>query len=420
MITAPSYNDALWRPRPRDRADRDNKAMGWNRKAWGPVVLRPAPSDMARVALGAVLGMGLSTVMVWLAHQGTWDLPLRLFAPLGATAVLLFAVPTSPLAQPWSCVVGNAVSALWALFVLQWSPPDLAPALAVGGAIGCMLLTRSLHPPGGAMALLTVLTPKASLAVGWVLAFMPVGAMTLALVLAATLYHRATGRRYPHHADASPKADPADAEAAYAGAAGAAQRLRLSHADLQALLLRFDQENNLEAEDLAELLAAAEEAAIEHRLGGVRCAQLMTRDPVSCALDEDVQTVAARFRLHPAKSLPVLDADGALAGTVSRAELFEWLWLSPLRPVEPAAKSSLLNWLGQRLPGKTRAAPRLSELPQLVHAPELSVDEDTPVGQLLDALARHSVPCIPLLSAGRLTGLITRTDLMKLLLQPGK
>lgn len=388
--------------------------MSWNRKAWGPVVLRPAPSDMARVALGAVLGMGLSTAMVWLAHQGTWDLPLRLFAPLGASAVLLFAVPTSPLAQPWSCVVGNSVSALWALFVLQWSPPDLAPALAVGGAIGCMLLTRSLHPPGGAMALLTVLTPKASLAVGWVLALMPVGAMTLALVLAATLYHRATGRRYPHHADALPKAAPADAAQRHAS------RLGLSHADLEALLLRFDQENNLEAEDLAELLAAAEETAIEHRLGGVRCAQLMTRAPVSCALNEDIQAVAARFRLHPAKSLPVLDADGALVGTVARAELFEWLWMSPLRPVEAAAKPSLLNWLGQRLPGKAKAAPRLSELPQLVHAPELSVDEDTPVGQLLDALARHSVPCIPVLSQGRLTGLITRTDLMRLLLQPGK
>ncbi|WP_435336209.1 CBS domain-containing protein, partial [Klebsiella pneumoniae] len=61
-----------------------------------------------------------------------------------------------------------------------------------------------------------------------------------------------------------------------------------------------------------------------------------------------------------------------------------------------------------------------SELPQLVHAPELSVDEDTPVGQLLDALARHSVPCIPVMREGRLTGLITRTDLMRLLLQPGR
>ncbi|MFG0594427.1 HPP family protein [Delftia sp. WSY_9] len=388
--------------------------MGWNRKAWGPVVPRPAPADMWRVAMGSIVGMGLATALVWLAHAGTWDLPLRLFAPLGATAVLLFAVPTSPLAQPWSCVVGNTVSALWALFVLQWSPPQLAPALAVGGAIGCMLLTRSLHPPGGAMALLTVLNAKASLAAGWMLPFVPVGALTLALVLAATALHRATGRRYPHHADTAPKASPADSAHRHAS------RLGLSHADLEALLLRFGQENNLEADDLAELLAAAEETAIEHRLGGVRCAQLMTRDPVSCSLDDDVHAVDARFRAHPAKSLPVLDADGGLAGTVSRAELYEWLWMSPVRPAESAAKPSLLNWLGQRLPGKNRAVPLLSELPQLVHAPELSVDEDTPVGQLLNALARHSVPCIPVMREGRLTGLITRTDLMRLLLQPGR
>src|SRR3989475_11333636 len=62
--------------------------------------------------------------------------------------------------------------------------------------------------------------------------------------------------------------------------------------------------------------------------------------------------LAARFRAHPAKSLPVLNADGGLAGTVSRAELYEWLWMSPVRPAESAAKPSLLNWLGQRLPGK--------------------------------------------------------------------
>src|SRR2546427_3320313 len=44
--------------------------------------------------------------------------------------------------------------------------------------------------------------------------------------------------------------------------------------------------------------------------------------------------LAARFRAHPAKSLPVLNADGGLAGTVSRAELYEWLWMSPVRPAE--------------------------------------------------------------------------------------
>src|SRR2546427_745653 len=87
-------------PGPRRQRQKDNKAMGWNRKAWGPVVPRPAPADMWRVAMGSIVGMGLATALVWLAHAGTWDLPLRLFAPLGATAVLLFAVPTSPLAQP--------------------------------------------------------------------------------------------------------------------------------------------------------------------------------------------------------------------------------------------------------------------------------------------------------------------------------
>ena len=128
---------------------------------WKPVVAPAARLDVLRVGLGAVLGLAIAAVLVqlalWRGVQGGWTL----FAPLGATAVLVFAVHTGPLSQPWSCVVGNTVSALWALLVVACWPsqaPDwLLPAVAVGGAVAGMQLTRALHPPGGAVALLLVL-----------------------------------------------------------------------------------------------------------------------------------------------------------------------------------------------------------------------------------------------------------------------
>ncbi len=84
-------------------------------------------------------------------------LPL-IVAPIGASAVLLFAVPTSPLAQPWSIIGGNTISAFVGLAVTQFvDDPALAIGLGVALAIAAMSVTRSLHPPGGAAALTAVL-----------------------------------------------------------------------------------------------------------------------------------------------------------------------------------------------------------------------------------------------------------------------
>ena len=75
-------------------------------------------------------------------------------APMGASAVLVFAVPASPLAQPWPVVGGNAISALVGVVVARVvADPVIAVGLAVSLAIAAMSLTRSLHPPGGAAAL---------------------------------------------------------------------------------------------------------------------------------------------------------------------------------------------------------------------------------------------------------------------------
>lgn len=118
-----------------------------------------------------------------------------LLAPFGATCVLLFAVPDSPLAQPRAVVGGHALAAAVGLALLAiaggawWAPP-----LGVGLAIGLMALTRTTHPPAGADPLLILLVPPptaASLAA-------PIVVGSLLLVLLALVFNNlARGRRYP-------------------------------------------------------------------------------------------------------------------------------------------------------------------------------------------------------------------------------
>jgi CBS domain-containing membrane protein len=103
----------------------------------------------------AIAVAGLATAAL-LGGDGS-SLPW-LVAPLGASAVLVFAVPASPLTQPRSLVIGNMLSAAIGLTLgMLLGDPLIAASLAVGLAIAAISLARCLHPPGGACALLCAL-----------------------------------------------------------------------------------------------------------------------------------------------------------------------------------------------------------------------------------------------------------------------
>lgn len=148
--------------------------------------------------LGAAVGIGLTMVVCAGVPMTGVDLPI-IVAPLGASAVLVFAVPASPLAQPWPVVGGNILSTLAGVTAFKLiGQPTIAAAVAVGGAIFVMSLLRCLHPPGGAAALTAVIGSQGIHAAGYDFAFVPVGINSIALVTLGMMFHRATARSYPH------------------------------------------------------------------------------------------------------------------------------------------------------------------------------------------------------------------------------
>lgn len=361
----------------------------------GPVASRASWKELIRSCIGAGLGLALAGMLVGMVDH---FLPhaLFLFAPLGATAVLVFAVPSSPLAQPWNCVVGNTVPALYSLLLL-WAFPTLSQtsmaALAVGGAIAIMLAMRALHPPGGAVALLTVLSAEQLLPMGWYL-LVPMAALSAVLVAVGVLYHRACGRPYLHQPPQIAKAQRP------------ATQLALSEQDLEQLLQRFDQSNNLSPEDLGVMLAAAEEEAIKRRMSAVSCGEVMSAKLVTVSPQTPLEEVAELFHRHLVKCLPVVDAQGELIGRVLRADLFDWLW--------QGHRSRQQQNLWQRL--RAKPAKEQSVAQDLMRAPEMSVQEATPLGDLLQELASHTVQFIAVLRGKTLVGVITRSDVIRTLL----
>lgn len=162
-----------------------------------PLLAGASLRDRAVASIGAFVGIGLAGLICHAMFPASMP---WIIAPVGASAVLLFAVPASPLAQPWPIVGGNMISAFVGIIVAQsLGQPALAAALAVSIAILVMSLLRCLHPPGGAVALSSVLGwPAMSGHVGDFL--VPALINSLIIVVIGALFHRFSGHSYPHRA----------------------------------------------------------------------------------------------------------------------------------------------------------------------------------------------------------------------------
>lgn len=163
----------------------------------------PSPVALSEVLwswVGAFLGVGaLSLLNISLLTPGD---NLLLIGSLGASAVLIYGAPRSPLAQPRNLVGGHLLSAtVGVLCYLLLSPwPWLAAPLAVATAIALMHLSRTLHPPGGATALIAVAGSDQVHALGLMFVLMPVGLGVLVLLAVALLVNNLSSQRqYPEH-----------------------------------------------------------------------------------------------------------------------------------------------------------------------------------------------------------------------------
>lgn len=122
-----------------------------------------------------------------------------LIASMGASAVLVFAVPHGQLAQPWPVIGGHVVSALVGVTTAKLvDRVELAAAIAVGLAIVAMHLLKCIHPPGGATALSAVIGGPAVKALGFGFVFRPVMLGAVLLVAVGVAFNWSfEWRRYP-------------------------------------------------------------------------------------------------------------------------------------------------------------------------------------------------------------------------------
>lgn len=161
----------------------------------------PASGHHAGEQLVATLGGAIGILLIVVVTQAVVGLQgaLIIVPSMGASAVLIFAAPHSPFAQPWAVLAGHVLSALVGVACWQLVPnPTLAAGLAVGLAIGVMHVTRCLHPPGGATALAAVIGGSAVHELGYRYALSPIALNCAIILIVGVVFNYAFAwRRYP-------------------------------------------------------------------------------------------------------------------------------------------------------------------------------------------------------------------------------
>lgn len=274
--------------------------------------------DRVLATIISFLGIGLVVAVAALLGGDSYVL----LTSIGASAVLVFAVPHGPLSQPWAVIGGQTLSALVGVATAHLlGGGALAAAVAVAGSIAAMHAARCIHPPGGATALASVLTARATGDVAWFTVISPVLLDAVTLVVAATLLNAPFAwRRYPialafrhrHHVEGTERSR----EAPFTP-----EQLRAAFAELDTVVDISDEE--------AQLLYTALHR--RHDLDHLDAAEIHVGGCYSNGRDDDgwsvrqiiaVEVPSRRSRRYVVRS--VAGPDRGVVRTVTEAELLAW------------------------------------------------------------------------------------------------
>nr|WP_249225700.1 HPP family protein [Tardiphaga alba] len=265
--------------------------------------------------VGALVGIALTALICRFVLGDHTSLPL-IVAPLGASAVLLFAVPASPLAQPWSIIGGNTISALIGVIIAHFVHDQiLAIGFGVSIAIAAMSFARCLHPPGGATALTAIIGGPAVTSAGFLFPFIPVGLNSLLLVALGLLFHKLSRHTYPHR-PAAPLPNPHQTRDI-----SPELRAGFTPEDIDKALEALKETFDIAPDDLESLLRQVELQAMLRTHGSILCEDIMSRDVVTVGVWDDVELARTRLIRHNVRTLPVIDRQGHLVGTIGLREI---------------------------------------------------------------------------------------------------
>lgn len=354
--------------------------------------------EKLRSGVAALLSIAITAYIASLFVGGP-GAPLLVLS-MGASAVLLFAVPSSPLAQPWPFIGGNLISGLIGVTCAKLMPPGfLAESIAVGLSVLVMHGARCIHPPGGATALSAVIGGSQITQLGYDYLLVPI-ALNLAVMLALALIINNVfpGRKYPamralsntHRID-----DPAPLS-----------RIGFKAEDINFAVREYNQLLDISKNDLEQVLKLAEMNAYRRRFGEVTCADIMSRDVVTAEFGTELEELWAQLRMHKIAAIPVIDRSRRVIGIITLIDILKRADLRAYKTFEEKLKDFI-----RRTPDTHAQKPEA--VGQVMSSPVITVREDKHIAELVPLLSDRGLHHIPVVNHdNRLVGMITQSDLI--------
>jgi CBS domain-containing membrane protein len=246
-----------------------------------------------------------------------------LVASMGASAVLLFVVPSSTMAKPWPFAAGQMISALVGIYVAHYEADFVrASAFAVGLSVLLMLLLRCLHPPGAATALASIHNTVNADLPDFNFLLVPVGINVIIMLMIALLVNRLILPRIQLAKTAVPAhlTTLSDQQGHLLG---------INTDDIEQVIQSFDKFLDIGPDDLCQLLTRLHLLSFQKNVDLKSCGDIMQRNIITVEYATEVESAWTLMHEHHLKVLPVLDKSKRVIGIVTHYDFLKHIQLTP-------------------------------------------------------------------------------------------
>jgi len=331
-------------------------------------------------------------------------------ASMGASAVILFITPGSPLAQPWPLVAGQLVSALTGMLCSQvFADTAFAAAFAVGGSILVMLLLRCLHPPGAATALTPIMAGDSIKSLGYGFVLMPVACNVVILLVMAIAVNRWLLRHpYPsvsHSADNKKRTPSVIVQPS--------QQVGILEQDLEQALENMDMFMDVSAADLSKLFTDAQMQSFKRYRGNITCADIMVKNIQAVEYGTDVEEAWKIMHGEHLKAMPVIDRARRVIGIITWNDFFKFIDMDTNQSFREKFRAFI-----RRTPDVSTDKPE--SVGHIMTSPVSVLPEHTHIVDLIPLMSSRGYRQIPIVNnENRLVGMVHQANLIAALYNAG-
>ena len=354
----------------------------------------PPLKERVKSAAGTALGVAAVFGITYLVFGNQY----AMLTAVGASAVIMFAIPHSPMAQPWSVIGGYLVAVSVGLLVQTAMVPSI-PGVAVAIVLVVLLTMtlKCLHPPAGAIIVFVFNQHPQDFQTGlMVLASVMLSALLL-VILAMVLNNLGLGRKYPqclaepirnlHRTRDQPPT----------------LRTGVTHEDLDYALKKHGTYVDIQEAELIDLYETAIDHAFSRKMN-TRCGDIMARDVISITDSTGLDEAWRLLHQHKIKALPVINAQRQVIGIVTVADFLKDVATKRLH-----YRAGLENLVH----GDQNLATDRRPVSQIMTQPVVTEQSDALVALLIKKLSDLGMHHVPIVNGQQeLVGMITQSDLI--------